>query len=141
MSKTLSISPDAFSKDMDYENPEQPPPTKPTRRPAGTGVCCPMISLTLVIAVGVSEMGAFLVVSCGRTSGVVGTVVVDMALLRCRLIITDAFRISEDSNFRGRVLAVTTGRAKYSGDCIGNIGVLSVLCRCRFFGLYAGALY
>src|SRR6266567_3604949 len=93
ISKTLSINPDAFSKDMEYENPEQPPPTTPTRSPVGAGVCCPMISLTLVITVGVSEMGAFLVVSCGRTSGVVGTVVVDMALLRFRFIITE--RISD----------------------------------------------
>src|SRR5215470_6318906 len=81
-SKVLSIIPAVFSKDMEYENPEQPPPTTPTRKPAGTGFCCPIISFTFAIAVGVREIGAFLIVSCGRTSGVVGIVVVDMVLLR-----------------------------------------------------------
>src|SRR5947209_6183876 len=85
---------------MEYENPEQPPPTTPTRSPVGTGVCCPMISLTLVIAVGVSEIGAFLVVSCGRTSGVVGTVVVNIALLRLASLYQTHFGYLKTLNFR-----------------------------------------
>src|SRR5215470_3708960 len=70
MSKTLSINPEAFSNCMEYEKPEQPPPTTPTRRPAGTGFCCPIISFTLAIAFGVSEIGAVFFSSCGFTSGV-----------------------------------------------------------------------
>src|SRR5205823_14302767 len=69
MSKTLSIKPEAFSKDIEYEKPEQPPPTTPTRSPAGTGVCWPIISFTFATALGVSIIGAFLVVSWGFTSG------------------------------------------------------------------------
>src|SRR5580700_3578388 len=57
MSKVLSIIPAAFSNCMEYENPEQPPPTTPMRRPAGTGFCCPMISFTLETALDVSETG------------------------------------------------------------------------------------
>src|SRR5260221_9363182 len=38
---------------MWYWNPEQPPPTTATRSATGTGFCIPMISLTLVFAVGV----------------------------------------------------------------------------------------
>src|SRR5271154_7470337 len=38
---------------MWYWNPEQPPPTTATRNATGTGFCMPMISLTLVLAVGV----------------------------------------------------------------------------------------
>src|SRR5271166_1797965 len=49
------------------------------RRPAGTGFCCPMISLTLVTAFGVSETGGVFFTS-GFTSGTLvftsGTVVV-----------------------------------------------------------------
>src|SRR6185437_14312254 len=66
--KILSITPGAFSKDMEYENPEQPPPTTPMRSPAGAGSCCFMISLTLETAVEVRLMGVFGVVS---TLGVV----------------------------------------------------------------------
>src|SRR5689334_916050 len=81
-SMTLSIMPAPFSNDMEYEKPEHPPPTTPTRSPAGTGFCCPMISLTLATAVGVRLMGGFFavssgIVSCGRT----GVVVVAMSLL------------------------------------------------------------
>src|SRR5258708_37861336 len=74
MSNTLSIIPEAFSKDIEYEKPEQPPPTTPTRNPAGTGVCRPMISLTLATAFGVREMGAFFAsrgISWGLVCGVV----------------------------------------------------------------------
>src|SRR5882762_994434 len=42
-----------FSNAMWYWNPEQPPPTTATRSATGTGFCIPMISLTLVFAVGV----------------------------------------------------------------------------------------
>src|SRR5438309_5500565 len=75
MSKTLSINPEAFSNCMEYEKPEQPPPTTPTRRPAGTGFCCAMISFTFAVAFGVRVMGAVFL-----TSGVpvVGVVVVAM---------------------------------------------------------------
>src|SRR5580700_2233065 len=38
---------------MWYWKPEQPPPTTATRNATGTGFCMPMISLTLVLAVGV----------------------------------------------------------------------------------------
>src|SRR5216683_5959528 len=79
MSNTLSIRPEAFSKDIEYEKPEQPPPTTPTRNPAGTGFCCPMISLTLATAVGVSVTGAFLV-SWGLISGVAVVVAISSPL-------------------------------------------------------------
>src|SRR6185312_14191854 len=65
---TLSITPGAFSKDMEYENPEHPPPTTPMRRPAGSGSCWVMISFTLETAVEVRLIGLFGVVS---TLGVV----------------------------------------------------------------------
>src|SRR6202030_3672622 len=52
-SKIWSVSLVAFSNAMWYWNPEQPPPTTATRSAVGTGVCIPMISLTLVLAVGV----------------------------------------------------------------------------------------
>src|SRR5438105_13538609 len=67
MSKTLSINPEALSNCMEYEKPEQPPPTTPTRKPAGTGFCCAIISFTLPMAFAVSVIGAVL----GVTSGVV----------------------------------------------------------------------
>src|SRR5438309_1137432 len=73
MSKTLSINPEAFSNCMEYEKPEHPPPTTPTRRPAGAGFCCAMIPFTLAMAFGVRLMGAAFT-SCGV--GVVGVVVV-----------------------------------------------------------------
>src|SRR5580693_3623325 len=57
MSKVLSIIPAEFSNCIEYEKPEQPPPTTPMRRPAGTGFCCPMISFTLETALAVSETG------------------------------------------------------------------------------------
>src|SRR5436309_1831410 len=38
---------------MWYWKPEHPPPTTATRSAEGTGVCIPMISFTLVLAVGV----------------------------------------------------------------------------------------
>src|SRR5580700_3204567 len=79
ISKVLSIIPAAFSNAMEYENPEHPPPTTPMRRPAGTGGCCPMVSLTLDTALGVSETGGVFFTS-GFTSGTLvftsGTVVV-----------------------------------------------------------------
>src|SRR5271163_4311003 len=65
----LSIMPAPFSNDMEYWKPEQPPPTTPTRRPAGTGFCCAMTSLTLTMAVLVKLMGLL------STAGVVGVVV------------------------------------------------------------------
>src|SRR6202161_4867183 len=82
MSKVLSIIPAAFSNCMEYENPEQPPPTTPMRSPAGTGVCCPMISLTFETALAVRETGG--VFFSGFTSGTLvftsGTVVVAMRI-------------------------------------------------------------
>src|SRR6202161_2394018 len=75
MSKVLSIIPAAFSNCMEYENPEQPPPTTPMRRPAGTGFCCPMISLTLDTALGVGGTGAAFLTS-GTLVLTPGTVVV-----------------------------------------------------------------
>src|SRR5580692_8433054 len=73
MSKVLSIIPGAFSNCMEYEKPEQPPPTTPMRRPAGTGLCCPMMSLTLETALGVSDTGGVFLTSTalGFTSGIV----------------------------------------------------------------------
>src|SRR6266481_1940813 len=71
MSKTLSIMPAPFSNCMEYEKPEQPPPTTPTRRPAGTGFCCDMISLTFATAFEVRVMGAFFTSGVGVTGVVV----------------------------------------------------------------------
>src|ERR671925_492466 len=69
--------PALFSNDMEYWNPEQPPPTTPTRNPVGTGVCCAMISFTLEMAFDVRLIGgAFL----GLVS-TFGSVVVDIS--RC----------------------------------------------------------
>src|SRR5580704_7717846 len=77
MSNTLSILRAPFSNDIEEEKPEHPPPTTPTRRPAGTGFCCAIISLTLAIALGVRLTGGVL----GVTSGtVVGTVVVAIGI-------------------------------------------------------------
>src|ERR1700733_4701098 len=73
ISKVLSIIPAAFSNCIEYEKPEQPPPTTPMRRPAGTGFCCPMISLTLETALGVSETGGVFFTSGGLVF-TVGTV-------------------------------------------------------------------
>src|SRR6202034_3013398 len=50
--KTLSIMPAWFSKDIEYWNPEQPPPTTPMRSPAGNGSWVAMISWTLATAWG-----------------------------------------------------------------------------------------
>src|SRR5271169_6851527 len=77
ISKVLSIIPAAFSNCMEYENPEQPPPTTPMRRPAGTGFCCPMISFTFETALAVSETGGAFCTS-GTLVFTSGTVVVAM---------------------------------------------------------------
>src|ERR1700712_3572216 len=55
---TLSIIPAAFSNDIEYWNPEHPPPTTPIRSPAGTGSCVDIISFTFAIADGVNTTGA-----------------------------------------------------------------------------------
>src|SRR5215471_8485725 len=68
ISKLLSIIPAPFSKCMEYEKPEHPPPTTPMRKPAGTGFCWAMISFTLATALAVRLMGATFLTS--------GTVVV-----------------------------------------------------------------
>src|SRR5271169_6836685 len=60
---------------MEYEKPEQPPPTTPMRRPAGTGFCWPMISFTLETALAVSETGGVFFTS-GTLVFTSGTVVV-----------------------------------------------------------------
>src|SRR5579864_4766540 len=75
------MRPEAFSNDIEYEKPEQPPPTTPTRKPAGTGFCWAMISLTLATAFGVRVSGVFLVVSCGLISGVT-VVAMNVSLVR-----------------------------------------------------------
>src|SRR5580658_6958285 len=75
MSKVLSIIPAAFSNCIEQEKPEQPPPTTPMRRPAGTGLCCPMISFTLETALAVSETGGVFFTS-GTLVFTSGTVVV-----------------------------------------------------------------
>src|SRR5580658_9296638 len=49
--------PAAFSNDMEYWKPEQPPPTTPMRSPAGMGSCVAMISRTLAMAAGVRTTG------------------------------------------------------------------------------------
>jgi hypothetical protein len=54
---TLSIIPLWFSNDIEYWNPEHPPPTTPIRSPAGTGSCVAIISFTLAIAAGVRLTG------------------------------------------------------------------------------------
>src|SRR5713226_3624014 len=88
MSKTLSIMPAPFSNDIEYEKPEQPPPTTPTRRPAGTGFCCAMISLTLAIAFAVRLIGAVFALVSGFTSGVVVVAICISLKLRINVIIT-----------------------------------------------------
>src|ERR1700733_968024 len=77
ISKVLSIIPEAFSNGIEEEKPEQPPPTTPMRRPAGTGLCCPMISFTLETALDVSETGGVFFTSgtFGFTSGTLVVVV------------------------------------------------------------------
>src|SRR4029077_2257229 len=85
--------PALFSNCMEYEKPEQPPPTTPTRKPTGTGFCCVMISFTFATALGVREMGATF------TSGVVvvGVVVVAIYLSftkKTHAIITEALSTS-----------------------------------------------
>src|SRR5207245_4139246 len=77
MSNTLSIMPAPFSNDIEYEKPEQPPPTTPTRRPAGTGFCCAIISFTLATAFEVKLTGGVLVAVSGTD---VGMVVVDIGI-------------------------------------------------------------
>src|ERR1700728_1604685 len=49
--------PDWFSKAMEYCKPEQPPPTTPMRRPAGSGSWVAIISRTLLTALSVSRTG------------------------------------------------------------------------------------
>src|SRR5580693_1714968 len=78
MSKVLSIIPAEFSNCIEYEKPEQPPPTTPMRRPAGTGFCCPIISFTLLTALEVSVTGAVFFTS--GTLVVTGKVVVAIYL-------------------------------------------------------------
>src|SRR5271170_7037855 len=79
MSKVLSIIPAAFSNAMEYENPEQPPPTTPMRRPAGTGFCCPMIfftfvlmftSGTVVVAIHISSALGYVDYNRGKQTGI-----------------------------------------------------------------------
>src|SRR5260370_1865393 len=65
--------PALVSNCREWEKPEHPPPTTPTRRPAGAGFCCAMSPFTLAMAFGVRLMGAAFT-SCGV--GVVGVVVV-----------------------------------------------------------------
>src|SRR6516162_1480627 len=81
-SKVLSIMPALFSNDMEYWKPEQPPPTTPTRSPAGTGFCCAMTSLTFPIAVLVKVMG--LVSMLGAVGAGVVVVVAIARLLQTR---------------------------------------------------------
>src|SRR5215471_10900170 len=73
------MTPAPFSKDIEYEKPEQPPPTTPIRSPAGSGLCWAMISFTLETAFSVSITGALGVVS---TLGVdvVAIVIVSLSL-------------------------------------------------------------
>src|SRR3954454_10257215 len=80
-SMTLSIIPAPFSNDMEYEKPEHPPPTTPTRNPAGTGFCCAMISFTLATAFGVILTGLVLV-----GVPIVGVSVVAIPLLLVRIL-------------------------------------------------------
>src|ERR1035437_9883005 len=47
-----------FSNDIEYWNPEHPPPTTPIRSPSGTGSWVAIISFTLAIAAGVRLTGA-----------------------------------------------------------------------------------
>ena len=70
--------PDWFSNDMEYWKPEQPPPTTPMRRPAGSGSWVAMISRTLFTALSVSRTGV--VFGAGTASGV-GVVVVVTVLV------------------------------------------------------------
>src|SRR5215472_1811745 len=58
ISKLLSIIPAPFSNCMEYEKPEHPPPTTPMRKPAGTGFCWAIISLTFETALAVRVIGA-----------------------------------------------------------------------------------
>src|SRR4051812_48157652 len=81
---TLSIMPAAFSKDIEYWKPEQPPPTTPMRRPAGTGSWVAMISFTLAIAAGVRTTGVVDVAGALTTSGVTVAVAMMFDLLETR---------------------------------------------------------
>src|SRR5271156_5212532 len=62
--------PAAFSNDIEYWKPEQPPPTTPIRRPAGIGSCVAMISRTFTIAFGVNVTGVVAAAGALTTSGI-----------------------------------------------------------------------
>src|ERR1700730_9914500 len=107
MSKVLSIIPAPFSNCMEYEKPEQPPPTTPMRKPEGTGFCWPMISFTLATALAVRVTGAaFLVTSGLVTSGtVVVAIRISLALKlfdysRCQLSPEKAEVLSDEKTFK-----------------------------------------
>src|SRR5664280_1214530 len=68
--------PAPFSNDIEYEKPEHPPPTTPTRSPAGTGFCCAMISFTLAIAVAVRLSGLVATLGAVVVFGVVVVVAI-----------------------------------------------------------------
>src|SRR5712671_5158378 len=103
MSKVLSIMPAPFSNCMEYEKPEHPPPTTPTRRPPGTGFCCPMISRTLATAFVVSVMGGVFLDTSGAlvvvTSGaVVVAIRISLALKGYRNIIAEVIPFRRRKN-------------------------------------------
>src|SRR5580700_3421628 len=70
--------PDWFSKDMEYWKPEQPPPTTPMRKPAGSGSWVAMISRTLLTALSVNRTGVAF--GAGTASGV-GVLVLVLTVL------------------------------------------------------------
>src|ERR1700675_4358895 len=104
MSNTLSIIPAPFSNDIEKEKLEQPPPTTPTRRPAGTGFCCVIISFTLAIALLVKLTGGVLGVTSGTVVGAV-VVAIGMSLNYYLFIITKpGFGSRQKSLLRRRTL-------------------------------------
>jgi hypothetical protein len=76
-----------FSKDIEYWKPEQPPPTTPMRRPAGSGSCVAMISRTFSAAVAERVRGALLICGVWTVSGVATVVAMNDLLILRKLVI------------------------------------------------------
>src|ERR1700737_439443 len=101
-----------FSKLIEYWKPEQPPPTTPMRRPAGTGSCVDMISRTFATAAGVRVTGVVLLGAPVTTSavGVGVTVGVDMGYLLVYFVTIKCMRpISQPQAVKWQRSALTIG--------------------------------
>src|SRR5665213_3378215 len=97
-----------FSNDIEYWNPEHPPPTTPIRSPAGTGSCVAIISFTLVIAEGVKFTGAVEVGAPVTTSAEGVTVAVDIGQIS---LITSLLHSRARYQSGGMRLTIRCGRA------------------------------